>query len=391
MTTAPALRAIPATPAEPLLETPAPVAKAPPEAKAPAQPHRKGFVRKTLFAAVAIAALSAGAWYGHEWYTVGRFAISTDDAFVKTDMSSLGAKVAGYVASVPLPDNTPVKAGQLLLTLDDGDYRLAVEAAKAKIETQKATIDRIGRQVEAQQAAIDSAAAQVSMAESQAANSAMVLQRQKRLVSQNAASQQVLDDATAKASWNDGAVAQAKAAVVAAKAQADVLSAQAAEAKATLAELQTALNRATRDLSFTEIRAPFDGIVANRAVEAGQYVEPGQKLMSLVPANAGYVEANFKETQIAGLVPGQTAKVSVDAFGGETVDGKVESVSPASGAEFSLLPPENATGNFTKVTQRVPVRIALPAEVMAKLRPGLSVTVSVDTRETGGTRLSLLQ
>src|SRR5439155_11751202 len=192
-------------------------------------------------------------------------------------------------------------------------------------------------------------------------------------------------------SWNDGAVAQAKAAVVAAKAQADVLTAQAAEAKATLGELQTSLDQAQRDLSFTEIRAPFDGIVANRAVEAGQYVQPGQKVMALVPANSGYIEANFKETQIAGLVAGQTAKVSVDAFGGETVDGKVESVSPASGAEFSLLPPENATGNFTKVTQRVPVRIALPAEVMAKLRSGLSVTVSVDTRETGGTRLSLLQ
>ncbi|MFL5258668.1 MAG: HlyD family secretion protein, partial [Hyphomicrobiales bacterium] len=145
-----------------------------------------------------------------------------------------------------------------------------------------------------------------------------------------------------------------------------------------------------RDLSFTEIKAPFDGIVGNRAVEPGQYVQPGQRLVALVPVSTAYVEANVKETQLADVRPGQKAKVAVDAWNGAEVEGTVESISPASGAEFSLLPPENATGNFTKITQRVPVRIRIPDSAAAKLRAGLSVVVDIDTRDAGAQKAAAL-
>ncbi len=144
--------------------------------------------------------------------------------------------------------------------------------------------------------------------------------------------------------------------------------------------MNTTLAKAERDLSFTSVRAPFDGTVANRAVEPGQFVQGGTRLMALVPADGAYIEANFKETQLADLHAGQKAEISIDALDGEVFEGHVLSLAPASGSEFSLLPPENATGNFTKITQRVPVKVSVPPELAAKLRPGLSVTVTVDTR-----------
>ena len=159
-----------------------------------------------------------------------------------------------------------------------------------------------------------------------------------------------------------------------------MIAANKVQAEKSLAELQTGLAKTERDLSFTEIRAPFDGIVANRAVEPGQFVQGGTRLMALVPADGAYIEANFKETQLADLHAGQKAEIRIDVFDGEVFEGKVLSLAPASGSEFSLLPPENATGNFTKITQRVPVKVSVPAELAEKLRPGLSVTVTVDTR-----------
>ncbi|MFT3987847.1 HlyD family secretion protein [Aestuariivirga sp.] len=257
-------------------------------------------------------------------------------------------------------------------------------SARAKIDLQKATIDVITRQIDGQQAQIDSAQAQYDMASAQAENADLVLQRQQQLGAKSVASQQTVDDAVTKAKYNHAAVAQAQAAIAAAKNQLTVLQAQKIGAEASLKELQVDEAQAERNYSFTVIKAPFDGIVANRAVEPGQYVAPGQRLMALVP-NVNYIEANFKETQIANLKPGQMVDVSVDALDGETLKGVVESISPASGAEFSLLPPENATGNFTKITQRIPVRIRMPAFAMEKLRPGLSVTVSVNTHYNPGT------
>lgn len=368
---APALRTIP---------NPSPTSAIPPgEAASTAAPARTGGRKNLILTVILLAALSGAAWYGYDWLTVGRFTVSTDDAYVRTDVSSLGAKVAGYVTAVPFGENTRVKAGDVVLKLDDGDYLLAVHSAEARIAVQKAAIARLEKQALAQVARIASAEAQLRMAEAQSDNANAVLERQQSLLKQKAAAQQAVDDARAKAIWNAGAAEQARAGLQSAKVDADVISAQVAEAQASMAGLDTALAEARRNLSFTEIRAPFDGITANRSVEEGQYVSAGQRVMSLVPLNQTYVEANFKETQIAGLVPGQKAEITVDAFDGETIEGKVESIAPASGAEFSLLPPENATGNFTKITQRVPVRIAVPPAAARALRSGLSVTVSVNT------------
>ena len=206
--------------------------------------------------------------------------------------------------------------------------------------------------------------------------------RQQALAAKDYASRQALEQAQAARDQAAASVAGAAAGVDAAKTNADVLKAQQNEAAQTLKQLQTALARAERDLSFTVIRAPFDGVMGNRAVEAGDYVQGGQRLANLVPLGAVYIDANFKETQLDRLKPGQKAELSVDALPDRTIAGTVVSVAPASGSVFSLLPPDNATGNFTKIVQRVPVRIEVPVTVAEQelLRPGMSVVVSVNTK-----------
>jgi membrane fusion protein (multidrug efflux system) len=341
---------------------------------------RPPLARRVVLGAVILAALSGASYYGHDWYVLGRFEVSTDDAYVKTDMAQLGAKVAGYVTEIPAAENTLVKTGDVILKLDDGDYRLAVEAAEAHIETQKAVIAGFTSQTEAQNAQIAAVEAKLVSAQAAASNTITNSNRAAQLIKAKVVSQQTMDDWTMKRDAAEASVSEAKADILAAQAQLKVIAANKAQAEKSLAELQTALSKTERDLSFTEIRAPFDGIVANRAVEPGQFVQGGTRLMALVPADGAYIEANFKETQLARLHAGQNAEITVDALDGSTFQGRVLSLAPASGSEFSLLPPENATGNFTKVTQRVPVKISVPLELAEKLRPGLSVTVSVDTR-----------
>ena len=364
------------------------LAETPPRQESPAGPEkpsakprrrRPSLARFGLGVAL-LAALAGAGWFATDWYTTGRFMVSTDDAYVRADTSALSAKVAGYVADLPVAENTLVKAGTVLLKLDDGDFRLAVASAKDHIALQNASIARIGEQARAQQAEIQSAQAKVDMAQADAENFATVLERQKTLAKKDFASAQAVDQARANSDRALAGVASAKADLAAAEANLGVLQAQILEANATLSQLNTELARAERDLAFTEIKAPFDGIIANRAVEPGQYVQSGQRLMALVPVTSAYVEANLKETQLADVKPGQKAEISVDAWDGATITGVVDSISPASGAEFSLLPPENATGNFTKITQRVPVRIKIEAADAARLRAGLSVVVDIDTR-----------
>ena len=360
----------------------APTAEAPQPAPAPVetQAKRPPILRRAILGAVILAALSGAAYYGHNWYVLGRFQVSTDDAYVKTDMAQLGAKVAGYVTEIPAAENAAVRAGDIILKLDDGDYKLAVDAAKARIETQKAVIDGFASQTEAQKAQIAAAEAKLASAEAAEGNALATLNRATALIKAKVVSQQTLDDSTLKHDSSEASVNEAQANILAAKAQIDVIAANRVEAERTLTELNTTLAKAERDLSFTSVRAPFDGTVANRAVEPGQFVQGGTRLMALVPADGAYIEANFKETQLADLHAGQKAEISIDAMDGEVFEGHVMSLAPASGSEFSLLPPENATGNFTKITQRVPVKVSVPPELAAKLRPGLSVTVTVDTR-----------
>jgi membrane fusion protein, multidrug efflux system len=210
------------------------------------------------------------------------------------------------------------------------------------------------------------------------------LTRQQTLASRDFASRQALETAQANRDQGRAGVTGAQAALAAAQANVEVTRAQQQEAERALAELRTALAKAERDLRFTEIRAPIDGVIGNRAIQVGDYVQTGQRLASLVPLDDVYIDANFKETQLAHLRPGQKVAISVDALPDKSLEGTVDSLAPASGAVFSLLPPDNATGNFTKIVQRLPVRVRVPTDVATQglLRPGMSVVVSVNTKPT---------
>jgi len=349
---------------------------------APEAKPRRRLNRKALAVAGLLAVLGVGGWYGNYWWTAGRYLVSTDDAYVGAKNTTLAAKVSGYVEAVLVEDNAHVREGDVIAKIDDGDYRLAVDSARGKVTTQQATIDRIGKQIDAQQAAIDQAKAQLASAQAGSARADADYARQQQLAARDYASKQALDAALAAKDQSKASVQGAQAAVEAVEANVQVLKAQQEEAARTLKELNTALAKAERDLSFTVIKAPMDGAIGNRAMQVGDYVQPGQRLASLVPLDAVYVDANFKETQLAKLRPGQPVKIAVDSLGGDKIDGTVVSVAPASGSVFSLLPPDNATGNFTKIVQRVPVRIQVPGELAERrvLRPGMSVVVSVDTK-----------
>ncbi len=384
--TAPADMAIPAGQAAVALRSAPPPAEARsgqilPPAAGIALPKRKK--KRVVLPLILATAVVGGGCEGYRYFVEGRFLVATDDAYVKADMSTIAAKVAGYISLVPVVDNAVVRKGDVLARIDDGDYRNAVDGAQARIDTQDATVARIGRQVAAGAAAVDQAKAMLTSARADSTRQQAEFTRADSLMQSSYGTQQRLDQARADRDRAAAAVANAQAAVTSADAAIDVLKAQRVEAEKVRAELVTTLARADRDLGFTIVRAPFDGVVGNKSVQPGQYVQPGGRLLALVPLDSAYVEANFKETQLARLKPGQTVIIRPDAYGEREVTGTVESLAPASGAEFSMLPPENATGNFTKIVQRLPVRIAVPAEVAREgiLRPGLSVEVEVHTRD----------
>jgi membrane fusion protein (multidrug efflux system) len=347
-------------------------------------PPKKDARRKRLMLVALLLVIGGGAAYKSlDWYTRTRFLVTTDDAYVKADLAVIAAKVSGYISSVSVSDNQAVKAGDLLVKIDAGDYTLAVDAARRKVETQNSTIQRIAAQIAAQAPVIEQARAQLTSAEADALRAASELERATNLLRTFNATPQRVEQARADRDRTAAAVLNARAAIGGATANLAVLAAQKAEAESTRAELQTALDRAERDLSFTEVKAAFDGVVGNKAAQPGQYVQTGTRLLALVPLDSAYVEANFKETQLGALKPGQRALISVDAYSEKPIEGRVESFAPASGSQFSLLPPENATGNFTKIVQRVPVRIKVPPDIARAgiLRPGLSVVVEVHTRD----------
>lgn len=368
----------PAEIAEKRAAAPAPPPAEPAKAEKPARPWKK----LILFAVLA-GGLGFGGLKGHDWWTHGRFMVSTDDAYLQADMTILSAKVSGYIAAMEVANNQPVKAGDVIARIDDGDYRLAVQAARDKLATQQSAVARIGRQIEAAKAGVTQAAAQIDAVKADALRTVSDYARQTQLAQSDYTSRARLEQSRADRDRAEATVRSAEAALAAARANVDVLAAQQTEASRLAAELQTAVERAERDLSFTILRAPLDGVVGNKAAEVGTYVQPGTRLAALVPLSGVHVDANFKETQLASVKPGQKAHIEVDAYPGRDFVGTIESVSPASGSVFSLLPPENATGNFTKIVQRVPVRVRISAEEANEgvLRPGLSVVVSVDRRD----------
>ena len=339
-------------------------------------------MRKTLVIFVPLlllALLVGGGWY---WWTDWRFLQSTDDAYVQSDVSLISPKIDGYIKEVRVKDNQPVAAGDVLFVIDDRDFSAKAAQAEAAVATAEAAVDTYESRLELQRAMIDQAKAEVSAAEAEKARSERDYQRYQQLTASNYASRQRFETAQADDEKAAAALTQKRAALVAALGTLRVLRAQRDEEKARREQARAALRVARNDLDNTVIRAPVDGIAGNRAGQVGQYVKPGTQLLSLVPLPRVYVTANFKETQLTRMRVGQAVDIFVDAYPDQPLKGHVESFAPASGAQFSLLPPDNATGNFTKIVQRVPVRIAVPADasVATLLRPGLSVTVTVDTR-----------
>lgn len=347
-----------------------------PAAPQPAAPRGR---KKLVLGGLALIALLGGGYEGWQWWTEGRFLVSTDDAYVQADLSLISAKITGYVADIPVAANQHVKVGDVLLRIDDGDYRIALEQAQARLAELSSTLARIDAQVAAAESNVAQAEAQLAASEAVLTAARTSAERARGLAARRVTSQADLDaanEALATAEANRNA---ARAAITGANAQVEVLKAQRAEAGATRRELELAVAQVQRDLDFTTLRAPFDGTVANIAIKQGELVSAGARLAAVVPDQGLYVEANLKETQLAEVRVGQTARLSVDAFEGPEIEGRVVSVAPATGAVFSLLPADNATGNFTKIVQRVPVRIALP-EGTPDLRAGLSVEVAIDTR-----------
>ncbi|MCE1237393.1 MAG: HlyD family secretion protein, partial [Hyphomicrobiales bacterium] len=304
---------------------------------------RSGATRKRLaLTAVALLAIGFAGWKGWGWFTEGRFMVSTDDAYVKAETVTIAPRASGFVTEVRVGDLQKVKEGDVLAVIDPGDAQLAQKAAEAKLATQDATLSRIDAQIVAAKAAIDQAQATLAAARADVARTEADFDRAQALVKTNAGTRQALDQALAARDRTAANVDVAEAGVENARAGLAVVEGQRREAASLRDELAVALDKARRDLTFTEVRAPFDGVVGNKAVQVGAYVQPGARLLALVPLDKVYVEANYKETQVGEIRPGARAVLSVDGLPGRHIEGRVVGLSPATGAQFSLLPPENA-------------------------------------------------
>jgi membrane fusion protein (multidrug efflux system) len=373
----PAARSAPSSP--PAIDKPTTDAPAAAQAAAAPKSGKRKFVLMGIVALLALAAMSYGAYYT----LVGRFYVSTDDAYVRANNTILGARVSGHIAAILPGDNVLVRAGDVVFRIDDGDYRIAVDAARTRIATQQATIDRIGRQITAMESAAEQSKAQLASADAALKRAGLDFERQQALSTKGFASRATFEVSEAGRDQGVAAVKSAQAAYDAARDSVEVTRAQQEEARAQLAELQTSLAKAQRDLDFTAVRAPVDGTFSNRMVNTGDFIQAGQRLGNVVPLNDVFIDANFKETQLKRIRPGQPVTISVDAYGHRKFAGVVDSISPAAGSVFTLLPPDNATGNFTKIVQRLPVRVRVPKDVAKQnlLRAGMSVYTTVDTRE----------
>ena len=345
-------------------------------------PPEGGTRRRTLLLLLGGVVLIACVVWGLRWWTVGRFLQSTDDAYLAADSVTIAPKVSGYVAEVYVMDNQTVQAGQPLVRLDKRQYQAVLEQATATIAARKADIERGTAELHQQQATIAQARAQLQGARSAEVHAIAEVNRYEPLVATGAETNEKLADLQNARAQASASVAAEIAAVQAAERQPAATQAQIDQAKAQLEAAEASFREAQLDTQDTVIQSTLPGRVGDRTVRVGQYAQPGTRLMTIVPVQDVYLEANFKETQIGLMRAGQPAKIHVDALSGIDLHGTVVSFSPGTGSQFALLPPQNATGNFTKIVQRVPVRIHIDAgqETRNVLVPGLSVTVQVDTR-----------
>jgi membrane fusion protein, multidrug efflux system len=339
-------------------------------------------LKKALLVGVGLAAIAGAADFSWRYWTVGQFEVATDDAYVKADNTTISPKVSGYISEVLVGDNQSVRAGQVLARIDDRDFSVAQQQADADVAAAHAAIATKEAALEAQQSIIEAARASLAVDEASATFAEQDDKRYSSLAATGFGSVQNAQQAASRIASARAAVARDTAAVASATKQIDVLKAELEQARASLARSEAARRQADLNLSYTTIVSPVDGVVGNRTLRVGQYVQAGTQLMAIVPTDSAYIVANYKETQLTDVRPGQAAEISVDTFPGRVFHGHVDSIAPASGQEFALLPPDNATGNFTKVVQRIPVKITLdPASPLSgDLRPGMSVYPTIDTR-----------
>ncbi|MDO6673004.1 HlyD family secretion protein [Cobetia amphilecti] len=342
---------------------------------------------KGVVALIVVAGVIAGGVMGGEWWQVGRFMQETDNAYVRTDSVAVRSEITARVTRMLVHDNQPVKKGQLLVQLDDEDARANLDQASAALDNARTGEVQAERQLDLQGAKIDEAKAALASARAERDQAALHLKRSRSLESRSYASRQSYEDDQVTMRTAEASVAQKQAALVSAGQQLEVYKAQLESARAEVVSAAADLAYARHQLEKTSIYAPQDGVVGNRSVEVGTMASASLTLMQLVPVKSAYVVANYKETQTERMRVGQPVSLEVDAYPDIEFEGVVDSLAPATGTEFSLLPTDNATGNFNKIVQRVPVRIRLtgPADALPRLRAGLSVIPSVDTRELSDT------
>ena len=348
---------------------------------APAKNRKPVFKRAALLALTVFAGVGV-ARFAYDWWTVGRFSQSTDDAYVGGDVTVIAPKVPGFIAQLAVTDNQSVHAGDLLIKLDDRDYRAALDKAEASVAIQQATLTNLDATSRLQDAVIAQAQAGIAAADAEIVRTHDDPARIKKLIDAGAESIQEFQKADADYKEALAAGEKSRAALAAAERQQEVIATQKQQTRAALAAAVAERDMARLNLSYTELRAPIDGTIGNRSAQVGAYAPTGTQLISLVPAHGLWIDANYKENQLGQMRPGSPALVKVDLISDKTFHGHVVSIAPATGAQFSILPPENATGNFTKIVQRVAVRIIIDDEAatLGQLRPGLSVTAKVDTR-----------
>lgn len=342
-------------------------------------PSLRTFLPRTA----ALAALGLLAYGGWSW-SASTATESTDDATITADHTIVAPQVSGFIEAVLVDDNQDVKQGQLLALIDDRDYQAALAAASAELAVAAAQLSNAAATLERQQAVIDQAHAvtRADLADIRFAESE--LQRHRRLASEGAGTQQVFEQAKSRLEMAEARQAEHLATLQAARKQQEVLVAQRDAAQAGLQRAQALKDRADLNLSYTRITSPIDGTIGRRALRVGAYVSPGTAILAVVPLQHAYVVANFRERQLTHMRPGQTATVTVDAYPDVPLHGRVQSIAPGTGLSFSPVAPSNATGNFTKVAQRLPVKIVLDAlpDNAPRLRAGMSVEAVVDTAAT---------
>ena len=343
----------------------------------------RGKLRRIALVLGLLAGTAAGAYYGHGYWTTGRYLESTDDAYVKADSTIISPRISGYIAQVLVGDNQPVKAGQLLARIDDRDFRASLDQADADVAAAEAAVRNLDAQIALQQPVIEQQTADVTAAEATLKFAREEQARYDDLMKSGSGTIQRAQQTDAALREKSAQLQHGKSGLQAAERKVDVLTTERARAVAQLDRTRAVAQQAALNLSYTKISAPVDGTVGARTLRVGQFVQAGTQLMAVVPLDAVYVVANFKETQLTHVRNGQPVEVRIDGFHGTTLKGHVDSLSPASGLEFALLPPDNATGNFTKIVQRVPVKIVLDDHSLkGLLRPGMSAEPVVNTKAT---------